>query len=36
MGGLERGERNLTLRSLERLAAVIEVEPLQLLREAKS
>lgn len=32
MGGLERGERNLTLRSLERLAAVIEVEPLELLQ----
>ena len=33
MGGLERGERNLTLRSLERLAAVIEVNPLELLQE---
>lgn len=32
MGGLERGERNLTLRSLERLAAAIEMEPLELLR----
>jgi transcriptional regulator with XRE-family HTH domain len=32
MGGLERGERNLTLRSLERLAALIKVAPLELLR----
>lgn len=34
MGGVERGERNLTLRSVERLAAVIEVDPLNLLAEA--
>lgn len=34
MGGLERGERNLTLRSLERLAVTIEVEPVELLRGA--
>ena len=33
MGGLERGERNLTLRSVERLAALIEVDPLELLRD---
>lgn len=33
MGGLERGERNLTLRSIERIAAVLEVEPLTLLQE---
>jgi transcriptional regulator with XRE-family HTH domain len=32
MGGLERGERNITLRSLERLAAAIEIHPLDLLR----
>lgn len=32
MGGLERGERNLTLRSLERIADVINVDPLDLLR----
>lgn len=32
MGGLERGERNLTLRSVERIAAQLELEPLQLLR----
>lgn len=31
MGGIERGERNLTLRSLEKLARRIEVEPLALL-----
>lgn len=32
MGGLERGERNLTLRSVERIAAQLQVEPLSLLR----
>lgn len=32
MGGLERGERNITLRSLERLAAALELDPLELLR----
>ena len=32
MGGLERGERNLTLKSVERIAAAIEVDPLELLR----
>lgn len=31
MGGLERGERNLTLQSLERIAERLGVEPLQLL-----
>jgi transcriptional regulator with XRE-family HTH domain len=31
MGGLERGERNLTLRSLERIADKLEVEPVALL-----
>jgi transcriptional regulator with XRE-family HTH domain len=31
MGGVERGERNLTLRSLERLAARAALEPLVLL-----
>lgn len=31
MGGLERGERNLTLRSLERIAERIGVEPVALL-----
>lgn len=32
MGGLERGQRNLTLCSVERIAAVLEVDPLELLR----
>ena len=32
MGGLERGERNITLKSLERIAERIEVDPLSLLR----
>jgi hypothetical protein len=32
MGGLERGERNLTLRSVERIAASIGVEALALMR----
>ena len=32
MGGLERGERNLTLRSLERIAELIKVDPLELLQ----
>jgi transcriptional regulator with XRE-family HTH domain len=32
MGGLERGERNLTLQSLERIAQIIKVDPLELLR----
>jgi transcriptional regulator with XRE-family HTH domain len=31
MGGVERGERNLTLRSVERIAARIGVEALALL-----
>lgn len=33
MGGLERGERNLTLKSLERLAGRIGVDPRALLHE---
>lgn len=31
MGGIERGERNLTLKSVERIASRINVEPLTLL-----
>jgi len=31
MGGIERGERNLTLQSVERIAARIEADPLSLL-----
>ena len=34
MGGIERGERNLTLRSLERIADAVGVSPLELLRPA--
>lgn len=34
MGGLERGERNLTLQSVERIAERIEVDPVELLRPA--
>lgn len=33
MGGIERGERNLTLKSLERIAGRIDVDPVELLRE---
>ncbi len=33
MGGLERGERNLTLRSLERIANLIEVDPFEVFRD---
>ena len=36
MGGVERGERNLTLKSLERLAARAGVDPLVLLGCAKA
>jgi transcriptional regulator with XRE-family HTH domain len=35
MGGIERGERNLTLKSLERIAARIGVEPLALLEPSE-
>lgn len=31
MGGVERGERNLTLRSVERIAVWLNVDPLTLL-----
>lgn len=31
VGGVERGERNLTLRSVERLAALLGLDPLTLL-----
>jgi transcriptional regulator with XRE-family HTH domain len=36
MGAVERGERNLTLRSVERLAARIKVKPLWLLGADKA
>jgi transcriptional regulator with XRE-family HTH domain len=32
MGGVERGERNLTLKSVEKIAAKLKVEPLSLLQ----
>jgi len=35
MGGIERGERNLTLRTLERIAARIDEDPLTLLRSGE-
>jgi len=31
MGGIERGERNLTLKSVERIAARLRLDPLALL-----
>ena len=31
MGGIERGERNLTLKSLERIADCLRIDPLDLL-----
>jgi transcriptional regulator with XRE-family HTH domain len=31
MGGIERGERNLTLKSVERIAERLEIDPLVLL-----
>lgn len=36
MGSLERGERNLSLRNLEKLAAKLGVEPLTLLRHPEA
>ncbi len=36
LGSVERGERNLTLRSVERLAGLMGVEPLQLLRPGEN
>jgi transcriptional regulator with XRE-family HTH domain len=35
MGGLERGERNLTLKSVEKLADKLGVEPLSLLQHRR-
>lgn len=34
MGGIERGERNLTLKSLERIAERTGLDPLALLQPA--
>lgn len=36
MGGVERGERNITLQSLERLAARLGVAPVSLLADPDS
>lgn len=36
MGGIERGERNLTLKSLERMAERIGIDPLRLLLQGDS
>jgi transcriptional regulator with XRE-family HTH domain len=33
LGGVERGERNLTLRSVERIASLISVDPILLMTE---
>ncbi len=33
MGAVERGERNLTLQTLERIAEFLEVDPLELLTD---
>ena len=33
MGGVERGERNLTLKSVERIAGRLDLDPLVLLAE---
>jgi transcriptional regulator with XRE-family HTH domain len=35
VGAIERSERNLTLATLERLAAALEVEPTELLSEPR-
>jgi transcriptional regulator with XRE-family HTH domain len=32
MGGIERGERNLTLKTLERIAEQLDLDPMRLLR----
>jgi transcriptional regulator with XRE-family HTH domain len=34
LGGLERGERNLTLKAVEKIAARLDLEPLDLLESA--
>jgi transcriptional regulator with XRE-family HTH domain len=35
MGGVERGERNLTLKSLERIAEKVGVDPVTLLERRR-
>jgi transcriptional regulator with XRE-family HTH domain len=34
MGGLERGERNVTLKTVERIAAALGIDPADLLSDA--
>lgn len=36
MGGVERGERNLTLKSVERLADTLNLDPIELLTQPQS
>ena len=36
MGGVERGERNLTLKSLESICQRIDADPVEMLRRADS
>ncbi len=36
MGGIERGERNLTLKSVERIAQRLDVDPLWLLADEET
>ena len=36
VGGLERGERNLSLKSVEKLAATLDIDPLDLLKHPDS
>ena len=36
VGGLERGERNLPLKALERIAGRLKLDPLELLRKPTS
>ena len=35
VGGLERGERNLTLKAVERIAQRLRLDPLELLRKPR-
>jgi transcriptional regulator with XRE-family HTH domain len=35
MGGLERGERNVTLKTVERIAAALGVDPADLLSDSE-